>query len=509
MTDPSPVEIELKLALPQHQVAAFRKLMARRRSVPTQQRLVTRYFDTPDFALSAQGVALRVRRVGRRWVQTLKTEGERSGGLSRREEYEMPVSRGVPDWSRFPAEALARVPASLREKLAPVFETHFTRTAWQLKPRGGAHVEVALDVGEVRAGNASQPICEIELELKAGQPDVLFELAQNWAQKLDCIPQDMSKAERGVRLAHGQHAAPAQPVSLAFNRHTTVEDGFSAIVQACLAQFQANLPGVLADTDIEYVHQARVALRRLRAVLRLYRRVCVLPDELLTGLHALVATLGPTRDWDVLCSETLPEIAPHFADDVVWRQGMEMLESHRADVRSTMRANLIKARPGAWLLDCQRWFLLRGWRVISSEKAVSSARRQVQGSPLKKWARQALRKGHRTIARRAGAGKRLRPEQLHALRIAIKRQRDAADFFKSLFGGRKHARYQTGLHLAQDTLGRANDLRVGRTLMRALRAETGPMGAFVLGWLAAQESVSPSLKIAKRLQRFVKSGACW
>ena len=105
MTASDSVEIELKLALPPQQVEAFLKLMAWRRSTPVRQALITRYFDTPDFALSAQGVALRVRRAGRRWLQTLKTEGERRGGLSRRAEYEMAVTRGSPDWTRFPAEA--------------------------------------------------------------------------------------------------------------------------------------------------------------------------------------------------------------------------------------------------------------------------------------------------------------------------------------------------------------------------------------------------------------------
>src|SRR5512147_777302 len=176
MTTPPPMEIELKLALPPQQAAAFLRRMARRRtlkgtgSVPLEQDLVTRYFDTPDFALSAQGVALRVRRVGRRWLQTLKTEGERRGGLSRRVEFEVPVGRGIPDWQRFPAEAQAYVAEALRAQLVPVFETRFHRTAWLLKGKGGAQIEVALDVGEVVAGERSQPICEIELELKSGQP---------------------------------------------------------------------------------------------------------------------------------------------------------------------------------------------------------------------------------------------------------------------------------------------------------------------------------------------------
>src|SRR5690606_41184005 len=73
-----------------------------------------------------------------------------------------------------------------------------------LKGRGGAQIEVALDVGEIRAGGRSQPICEIELELKAGQPDALFALALVWAGRLDCLPFDVSKAERGVRLARSE-----------------------------------------------------------------------------------------------------------------------------------------------------------------------------------------------------------------------------------------------------------------------------------------------------------------
>src|SRR5574340_361583 len=253
MTTSHPQEIELKLALPPGQAEAFMKRMARRRtlkgtsSTPLRQDLVTRYFDTPTFELSAQGVALRVRRAGRRWLQTLKTEGMRQGGLSVRAEFETPVSGGVLDWARFPPEALAYVPEALREQVGPAFETRFHRTAWLLKGKGGAQIEVALDVGEVRAGERSQPLCEVELELKAGQPDALFALALEWAGAFDCLPFDISKAERGVRLAHGLDVAPVKSVPLTLAAGMSVEEGFAAIVQACLAQFQANLQGVLGS----------------------------------------------------------------------------------------------------------------------------------------------------------------------------------------------------------------------------------------------------------------------
>ncbi|OZA50371.1 MAG: hypothetical protein B7X81_01400 [Hydrogenophilales bacterium 17-61-76] len=306
MNSPSPVEVELKLALPPQQATRFIKLMARRRIPAVEQALLTRYYDTPDFALSEQGIALRVRRIGRRWLQTLKTEGERSGGLSRRAEYEVASGGRTLDWSRFPAEAQARVAEALRAQLVPVFETDFTRTSWLLVGEHGTAIEVALDIGEVRvpkrkdAAAQSQPLCEIELELKSGQPDALFALALDWAAQLDALPLDISKAERGVRLAHRLAAEPVKSLPLVLDKTLSVEAGFAAVCQACLTQFQANLPGVLDADDIEYVHQARVALRRLRAALRLFRRVCEVPPDLLQTLRALVAALGPARDWDVL-----------------------------------------------------------------------------------------------------------------------------------------------------------------------------------------------------------------
>src|SRR3569833_2153257 len=479
MTTPHPMEIELKLAVPPQQAAAFVKRMARRRSVPVQQDLVTRYFDTPDFALSAQGVALRVRRVGRRWLQTLKTEGERQGGLSRRVEFEMPVGRGVPDWSRFPPEALAYIPEALRAQLAPVFETRFHRTAWLLAGKGGAQVEVALDVGEVVSGERRQPICEIELELKAGQPDALFA------------------------------PAPAKSAPLALDDGMGVEAGFAAIVQACLAQFQANLPGVLASDDIEYVHQARVALRRLRAALRLFRTACALPPGLLEGLRALAAALGPARDWDVLCGETLPAIAPRYPAAAAWQRGMAAREARRSAVRAAMREALAQAHPGAWLLAMQRWLLRHGWHAHPEGQAVPAAQRFIQLLPLDTWVRRALQKGHRPIVRGARDFATLTPARRHALRIAIKRQRYAAEFFQTLFDGRRQAGYLAALRTAQDSLGRANDAHIASGLLTAAGMEAGAMGTFALGWLAAKQADAADGECAGSIRTFLKSRPYW
>ena len=536
MTDTSPpLEIELKLAVPAEQVAAFLRLMSRRRGTAVKQVLHTRYFDTVDFDLGRQGIALRVRRAGRRWLQTLKSEGQRAGGLSTREEYETPTQRGALDWGRFPDTAQARVADDLRKRLGIRFETRFERTAWQITGQGGARIEVALDVGTLSAGERSQPICEIELELLSGHVDALFALAQTWAQRLDLVPFDLSKAERGGRLAHGETPGPVKSASLVLDRSMTVEEGFAASCQACLAQFQANLPGLLfagsegpglnrreassgtglgsaspppqpspvegeganagpepINDDIEYVHQARVALRRLRAALRVYRKACVLPPAMLDGLRAIAASLGAARDWDVLCSETLAAIAPHYDDPSDWQHWMAGLEAHRAGVRENMRQELAGAHPGAWLLAFQQWLLQHGWRSSPAET------RLLQMAPQLDAARRILKKGHRGIVRRAREFERLSPPERHALRIAMKRQRYAAEFFQGLFKARPQNRYLGLAREIQDSLGRANDAHIALMRLDELDFDRSRAGGFARGWLAAKidsgaDSESPAL----------------
>jgi inorganic triphosphatase YgiF len=584
MTDTSaPLEIELKLALPAEQVAAFLSLMARRRRTPVKQVLHTVYFDTVDFDLGRQGIALRVRRAGRRWLQTLKSEGQRAGGLSTREEYETPTQRDTLDWGRFPEAAQARVAEDLRESLGIRFDTRFVRTAWQIAGQGGARIEVALDIGTLSAGDRSQPICEIELELLSGHVDALFALAQTWAQRLDLVPFDLSKAERGVRLAHGETPGPVKSMPLLLDRSMTVEEGFAATCQTCLAQFQANLPGILfagsegsgldsreassrtspgsastsdgttshstkpaggqvagypqpspsiglgpalspssaggrgrreglgeganvmptAINDIEYVHQARVALRRLRAALRVYRKACVLTPHLLDGLRALADSLGAARDWDVLCGETLPAIAPHYDDPSDWQDWMARLEAHRARVRESMRQTLAAAHPGAWLLSFQQWLLQHGWRAVTPET------RLLQMAPQLDAARRILKKGHRGIVARARDFERLSAPERHALRIAMKRQRYAAEFFQGLFKARPQNSYLGLASDIQDSLGRANDAHVALMLLDELDFDRSRAGGFARGWLAAKidsgaDSESPAL-----VQEFMGLQAYW
>ncbi|HEX7971538.1 MAG TPA: CHAD domain-containing protein, partial [Thiobacillus sp.] len=211
------------------------------------------------------------------------------------------------------------------------------------------------------------------------------------------------------------------------------------------------------------------------------------------------------HDGDVLCSETLPAMAPHDPDPEAWRRGMQALETRRAEVHAAMRTALIEARPGAWLLAMQRWLLQHGWR------ATADAQRFVQLSPLHPWARRALRKGQRPVVRGARDFAKLQPAQRHALRIAIKRQRYAAEFFQTLFDAHTKAqtRYLDVLRDAQDSLGRANDANIAWTLLTDGHTAAGPMRDFVLGWLAAKRAEAAEGASAGLMRTFLKLKPYW
>lgn len=157
------------------------------------------YFDNKDLGLNQAKIALRIREKNGRYIQTLKTQGQAIDGLHRRGEWEWPLEE-----SRLNSEVLRRNPAWPAHlelnALKPVFETHFMRYCCALE-YSGAHIELALDVGQIIAGAQVRPILEIELELLQGDDSALLELGKMLMQVLPLLPSDISKAERGYRLA--------------------------------------------------------------------------------------------------------------------------------------------------------------------------------------------------------------------------------------------------------------------------------------------------------------------
>ena len=171
-------------------------------SPAVEQQLTSRYYDTPDCALRRHGMALRLRHEDGRWVQTLKSGGRVKDGLSARMELDQPSDGATLDFSGVPDAALRALLESpeVGPRLVHRFTTDFRRTAQRLDYPDGTVVELALDRGEVRAGDAVAPLSELELELLSGNPDRLRELGSLLRRLLPLAPEGLSKAERGYRL---------------------------------------------------------------------------------------------------------------------------------------------------------------------------------------------------------------------------------------------------------------------------------------------------------------------
>ena len=198
-------EVELKLSLPKHAVAAFMQDANLGQTQGAPLELDNQYFDTPDLALNQAHAALRVRKSQHGYKQTLKNKGQAIAGLHERGEWEYDIPSNQLDWSLFANDI--QIDAHLREHIQPIFKTDFTRHVW-IKSFGESEIELVLDEGVIhnqdgqhqQTINHSINLCEIELELKHGKVQDLFAFAKQLAEQHPLVPCDINKAERGYGL---------------------------------------------------------------------------------------------------------------------------------------------------------------------------------------------------------------------------------------------------------------------------------------------------------------------
>ena len=206
-------EIELKLFMQsQHHDLLVSLLNGMSESTPQETRhLSNKYFDTATLQIRRWKMGLRVRNSENFTEQTIKTAGSVIGGIHTRPEYNIAIEQNNPSLDLFPKEIWpneADIDA-LQDDLHCVFETNFTRQSWHIYIEGSL-VEVAFDLGDVIANGQTEPICEIEFELLAGEASALLHLAIEVAQLIPVRLGKASKAQRGYQLSGHQHSAPLE-----------------------------------------------------------------------------------------------------------------------------------------------------------------------------------------------------------------------------------------------------------------------------------------------------------
>jgi len=468
----SPREIELKLAVAASELPRLRQRLVRFGRGKTLE-VDNVYFDTADRLLRGNRMALRVRRIGGRWVQTLKTETA-VRALSARGEWEVPAPRGRLDLDRFPMTPLATLmQAHPQARLQAAFRTRFRRTVWHVDE---GSIELALDDGEIIAGDQRAPILELELELKSGAPEALYRLALELAGKgrdaLALRPAVDSKAARGYRLAAGEAPAPAKAnaraVVGALSRGTTLAAALRGVVERATTLLLANMAPPGEAVDPEFVHQARVAVRRLRSAARLLGDSAGWPKALDGDLRWIGRRLGAVRDWDVLQVQTLPALTAELP-----ALGGSLAEQAR-ELRQPDHAALHAALTGARF--ARMTLRLLQWSASATGRAPT----------LRSSARKLLARMHRRLLGSAAFFVALTIEDQHRVRIRAKRLRYALDLFAGALPAKPTARFVEHLARLQDELGALNDAVVAAALVPGLagaaRIDAGP----AYDWLGEQ-----------------------
>jgi adenylate cyclase len=499
-------ETEIKLSLPEAVQRAFlRHPLLKQAEKLATRKLVNVYYDTSGLALHRQGIALRTRRQGRGWLQTVKCAGTASGGLAVRPEWEQPYS-GRFDFSGIDdpkvRETLAR--HHLVSRFEPAFETVFTRRSWRLAPARGTAVLLMLDRGWIAAGDKREAVCEIEIELEQGKADALFELALALATDLPLRPEIRSKAERGYRLRLGVPLRPVKAVPSPLDAAQTPPEAFRVIAAGCIAQFEWNALGA-GEADPEFIHQMRVALRRLRSALRIFRPHLPAGFEqaVVPPLRELARTLGSARDWDVLAEEIVGPARDAFAEDARLAALAQSVGQERQRARAAVREALASPACARLLLD----FNARLQRAAGAPTGAATE------EALAAFAARRHKRLHRKALALAEAARDRDPAQLHLLRIGVKRLRYAIEFFAPLHRARETRKAFATLTALQDSLGALNDLsRAGPLLTQCLDSDPTLREAVALtgGWhgprhAALQRLTLQGMRRLRKLERFWKN----
>ena len=471
-------EIELKLLVANRDLPHLREALKRHAgSRPHRRLLVSRYFDTPTLQFRDKGVALRVRKIAGRWVQTLKGGGGVRAGMHLRDEWETAVLGPAPDLARlaaaFPADAaLQRMVKALSRKsgIVHVFTTEFRRDVFNIALPDGSHIEAAVDEGTVSCGRRSALISELELEMKFGDPIAAFDLARRLLVDVPLQIGVVSKSQRGYALLEKTGAGPPRRAAAVALRATMpVEDALAGVLAECLNHILENVDGVLACRDPEYLHQMRVALRRLRGALAVFGDVVpkVIFSATTDALRTLNQVLGEARNWDVLLNETLPVCATAMGAPACEPL---MARLHRlARAANNRAARLVASRAFTdGVLRLAIFVLGRQWRAATGETVARGL-----AEPVGAFARRAISRRHRQLQKRAAAIEISEPETLHAVRIAAKKLRYTAEFFAPLFRVDAVRDYQRSLTALQDILGGVNDAAAGAGLLAGV-AERAP-----------------------------------
>ncbi|MCJ2035328.1 CHAD domain-containing protein [Methylobacterium sp. J-068] len=495
----APREIELKLQCEAGDLAELaRHPFLQAASHEQSAFLTSTYHDTPDGDLRKAGLTLRVRRAGDAFVQTVKV-ASKAAGLFDRAEWEGAIPGDRPDLAQLGETPLPALLETVSDpSLVPVFATLVERRSRSVS-YGASRIEVAFDEGRIQTPSGDAPLWELELELKAGEPEDLFTLAQALSETVPLRLGALSKSARGFSLIDGTLRRPSKAGPVHLGPEATAGDAFRAIAQACTVQLRLNEDVFLHDHDPEALHQLRVALRRLRSAFTLFKPVLAgdaTAGHLREEIKRITEPFGHARNLDVFLGETLPAEVARRPDEPGLDDLRARLEAERSRAYDAVLSTLESPEWRGLVLELASWLETGTWRTLEAPERDRAAA---------DYAADVLDKARKRIRKRGRHLDRLDPEARHRVRIEAKKLRYGADFFASLFtdkaSRKRHKAFASALSDLQDHLGALNDQATAHAVLASLTVTPDhppvPSETLFAAGLAAGDNEANARKLLK------------
>lgn len=449
------------------------------------------YLDTEDWRIYRAGYSLRVRRKGsarkREATMKLLASPEGAPGLRRRRE----ISEVLES-----ADDIAGSPGPIGERLRalagcgtlrPIFEVRTRRSAYAISLDGADVGEVALDDTEIPLENGEEParLRRVEVELEPGALASLEPFVEELREGCRLWPATASKYEAALFARGITPPKPPEFGPTGIDASLTVGEVAFAVMREQFGIFLSHEPGTRLGEDPEALHDMRVASRRMRAAMQIFKDTLpVRSHKLRDDIKWIAGVLGEVRDLDVQLDQLegwLSEIPPKDREPL--GELRSLLEEKREKARKSMLRTLDSRRYERFVSSCSD-FLRRG-----PSRRSKGARRPVldTGPEILRRRYRKVRKAGDAISKDSTAG------EYHELRKKGKRLRYALEFHSDIY--QKPARNLTkSLKSLQDVLGDHQDAEVAIAQLRELappadgrRRRAGglsPRSLFVMGGIA-------------------------
>lgn len=337
--------------------------------------------------------------------------------------------------------------------------------------------------GQLRAVAADRPVTRLCLH---GPPGAVFRLARTLAEDLPLLPPVAGLAELGRALARQEAPRPRRSGPAVLGSAADAGEAVAAAIGHLALALLHQREGALEGTRPEPVHQMRVALRRLRAILRLFRPATGAPLllRLEAELKTLAGRLGAARDWDVFLAGIGAEVALAVGEDARLAALLRAARAAREAAYAALREALSEPEFRLLALDLAE---------VAAHPAAWRPAAPAPDTELAGFAAALLERRWHKLRKQGKEMARLDLAAFHALRIEAKRLRYAAELFAPLWPGKGTRRFLKHLARLQDAMGLANDAEVARGLVAALPgagAGRAWAGGVVEGWCLARAAAA-------------------